>query len=85
MRLGWAIPLANVTRHRPATHLALEGEMAEQTFPQAPQLPLSVCVSRQTELHEVFPVGQLEAAQTGALPLHTPLAWQPRTALPTRL
>jgi hypothetical protein len=62
----------------------VEGDVAEQTFAQVPQLLLSVCASRQTALHSVLPIGQFEIVQLGAMPLHIPFDWQMRVALPER-
>jgi hypothetical protein len=65
-------------------HWALEGEMVEQSFPQVPQLLLSVCVLTHPPLHSASPLGQFEIAQMGAVPIHVPLDWQMRVALPER-
>jgi hypothetical protein len=58
--------------------------MAEQKFPQVPQLLLSVCVLTQPPLHAASPLGQFEIAHLGAVPLHIPFDWQVRIAIPTR-
>jgi hypothetical protein len=45
-------------RQRPPVHAAVEGEGAEHTMPQPPQLPLSVCSLRHALPQKDSPVGQ---------------------------
>jgi len=49
----------SVVRQRPAVQRAVDGETAEQTFAQPPQLALSVCVSTQRPSQPVLPLGQM--------------------------
>lgn len=79
MSSGEFCPEARASKHLPALHTAVEGEMAAgHTVPHVPQLLLSVCGSTQVPLHVT------RHWQVGAVPLHVPSAWQVRTAAPER-
>jgi hypothetical protein len=63
----------------------VEGEIAEQMFPQVPQLLLSVCALTQVLLHANSFRGQFNAAQVGDVSLQVPSGWQARLVLPNSL